>query len=302
MSDAVKVTVFTPAYNRAYCLGDLYESLKRQTLLAFEWLIVDDGSIDSTADLVQRWLGEDNPFEIRYIYQQNGGKHRAINRGVGEAKGTLFFIVDSDDYLTDDAVEKLVLWEASLPRAMKYAGISGNRCEKSGALIGTTFDGNALDCTHMQREDNGITGDKAEAYYTEILRKFPFPTFEGESFITERVVWDRIAADGYLIRYYNESIYVCEHRQDGLVAAGGELFAKNPKGTAFELRQRIELYQYDLLTRLILYYGYYVLVKGKLPLREQCNNLGISCLMMECAVLLRNINHCVKTLMRKTPR
>ncbi|MFT0647270.1 glycosyltransferase family A protein [Bacteroides thetaiotaomicron] len=105
------VTVFTPTYNRAYILNDLYQSLCRQTCRKFEWLIVDDGSTDNTEGLVASWLDE-GKMSLRYIKQPNGGKHRAINKGIQEANGDLFFIVDSDDYLAKNAIERILffLW------------------------------------------------------------------------------------------------------------------------------------------------------------------------------------------------
>ena len=77
-------TVFTPTFNRAYTLPRVYESLKSQTFKNFEWLIVDDGSSDGTADLVKMWQNE-GALTIRYFYQINRGKHIAINRGVSES-------------------------------------------------------------------------------------------------------------------------------------------------------------------------------------------------------------------------
>ena len=127
MEFSYPVTVFTPTYNRAYILGDLYHSLQRQTCMDFEWLIVDDGSADDTKALVASWQGEKNPFPIRSVYQENGGKCRAINRGLKEADGRLFFTVDSDDYLTDDAIEKVIRWEGELPRDGHFCGYVGNR-------------------------------------------------------------------------------------------------------------------------------------------------------------------------------
>ena len=102
MAFSYKITVFTPTYNRAYILENLYRSLQRQSFTDFEWLVVDDGSSDGTKALFERWQKEDNPFPIRYCYKENGGKCRAINYGLKLAQGELFFTVDSDDYLTDD--------------------------------------------------------------------------------------------------------------------------------------------------------------------------------------------------------
>lgn len=100
-------TVFTPTYNRGYTLYRLYESLKSQRTIDFEWMIVDDGSTDNTCQLVEKWIREERNFSIRYIKKENGGKPRAINYGIQYAKGRFFFIVDSDDFLLPDAVTKM---------------------------------------------------------------------------------------------------------------------------------------------------------------------------------------------------
>ena len=126
MAFSHKVTVFTPTYNRAYILENLYRSLQRQSFTDFEWLVVDDGSSDGTKALFERWQKEDNLFPIRYCYKENGGKCRAINYGLKLAQGELFFTVDSDDYLTDDALEKVALWESTLPKDQKFCGIVAN--------------------------------------------------------------------------------------------------------------------------------------------------------------------------------
>lgn len=233
----MKLTVFTPTYNRAYIIENLYRSLQRQTCHDFEWLVVDDGSSDNTQELFRAWQQKENPFPIRYVYQENGGKHRAINRGLDLAEGELFFIVDSDDYLTDDAVEWIVSFVAKLPEGIKFAGICGIRADWDGNDLGKSFCGEYIDCTSLERSHHGIEGDKAEVFYTHILRKYPFPEFENEKFITEAVVWDRIAADGYMLRFANKVIYVAKYRDDGLSAQGLELYYRNPQGYGLYLRQ-----------------------------------------------------------------
>ena len=95
----MEVTIFTPAYNRGDTLSRLYESLKKQSNKNFQWVVVDDGSIDNTKELIENWKKE-NILNIIYVYQENSGKMRAINRGVELAEGEFFFIVDSDDYIT----------------------------------------------------------------------------------------------------------------------------------------------------------------------------------------------------------
>ena len=87
------ITIFTPTYNREHYLKRLYMSLTIQTDKDFEWLIVDDGSIDATENLIQSFIENEKSFSIRYYKTVNGGKHRAINKGVQLAKGEWCFIV-----------------------------------------------------------------------------------------------------------------------------------------------------------------------------------------------------------------
>lgn len=217
----MRITVFTPTYNRAYILGKLYETLQRQDFDDFEWMVVDDCSTDNTKELFAKWSKEKNKFKINYVGQEkNGGKHRAINRGVSEAKGELFFIVDSDDYLRSDALSQIDKLERTIINKEKFAGVAFCRCYQNGELIGSTFSCKKeyLDATALERGKYKMKGDKAEVYYTDILKRFPFPEFEGENFMSEAVVWNKIAYEGYKLRWSRECIYYCEYISDGLTA------------------------------------------------------------------------------------
>ena len=255
MEFSYPVTVFTPTYNRAYILGDLYHSLQRQTCMDFEWLIVDDGSADDTKALVASWQAEGNPFPIRYVYQENGGKCRAINRGLKEANGRLFFTVDSDDYLTDDAIEKVIRWDGELPKDGHFCGYVGNRGITPTQTPNRLFPGGYLDGTALDRYDQ-VDGERAFVFYTEIHRKYLYPEFPGEKFLTEAVTWDLMAHDGYKMRFYNDIIWIWEYKDDGLTRAGYRVFLENPQGTGLFFRQKAEFLHYSLWNKLTLWYGY----------------------------------------------
>ena len=129
------LTIFTPAYNRAYTLHKCYESLKRQTNKNFKWMIIDDGSTDNTVDLVAKWK-EKSDFEIIYIYKQNGGMHTAHNTAYENIYTELNMCIDSDDYLTDDAIDKILsFWEEN--KDEKYGGIIALDIFQNGEIIGT---------------------------------------------------------------------------------------------------------------------------------------------------------------------
>lgn len=255
MEFSYPVTVFTPTYNRAYILGDLYHSLQRQTCMDFEWLIVDDGSADDTKALVASWQGEENLFPIRYVYQENGGKCRAINRGLKEANGRLFFTVDSDDYLTDDAIEKVIRWDGELPKDGHFCGYVGNRGITPTQTPNRLFPGGYLDGTALDRYDQ-VDGERAFVFYTEVHRKYLYPEFPGEKFLTEAVTWDLMAHDGYKMRFYNDIIWIWEYKDDGLTRAGYRVFLENPQGTGLFFRQKAEFLHYSLWNKLTLWYGY----------------------------------------------
>ena len=239
------ITVLTPSYNRAYILPKLYESLKNQTSKDFEWIIIDDGSSDETENLVNKWIGKKELFRISYIKQENGGKHRALNCGVRIARYDYCFIVDSDDYLTLNAIDCVCSWIKTIDDNNSFAGVSGLRAYIGGGRIGKYPKDKAyvkyIDATNLQRQSFNLSGDKSEVYRTKILCKYPFPEFQGENFITEDVVWDAIASDGYKLRWFNEIIYMCEYIDDGLTQMGDKKFIDNFKGYTYTVRQKFVL-------------------------------------------------------------
>lgn len=274
------VTIFTPLYNRAYVIERLYISLKNQTIKDFEWLVIDDGSTDNAYEKFDIWKKQDNGFEIRYIKCENGGKHRAINKGVLLAKGDLFFIVDSDDYLPENAVKNIIEIEKGICNKKEFAGVAGIKRTFDNKLVGTTFKEEYIDATSLQRGDFGITGDKSEVFYTDILKKYPFPEFEGEKFVTEDVVWSRIAADGYKIRWTNEDIYICEYLDDGLTSKGRDIYINSPLGYALYVKQTAKLRKMNTRQKIDYYYYFYYDLKGKFSLREISKMLDTSMLLL----------------------
>ena len=211
------ITVFTPTYNRAHILVKLYESLLKQTNKNFEWIIVDDGSTDNTEQLFDKWKLENN-LEITYVKQKNSGKHIAINTGVKLAKGELFFIVDSDDYLSNNAIEQINTFYSQIKDDDKFAGVSGMRAYHNGNRIGGIFPFETIDCSMMDiRTKYKIKGDMAEVFKTNILKKYPFPKFEEEKFLGEDFVWSQMSADKYILRFFNKNIYFTEYLPNGIL-------------------------------------------------------------------------------------
>ena len=146
------LTIFTATYNRAHLLPRLYDSLKRQQATDFEWIVVDDGSSDDTAEVLSQIIKNENPFRIRFFQQKHGGKHRAVNYGIREAKGKYFMLLDSDDYLTENAVTLITKWVGTIENLPGMCGVAGTKIKDNGELIGEFYSGAPfIDATNLER-------------------------------------------------------------------------------------------------------------------------------------------------------
>lgn len=291
----VKVTVFTPTYNRGYIIEQCYKSLKRQTSKEFEWIIVDDGSTDNTEEIVNKWLEEKNEFNIIYIKTHNGGKHRAINKALDIANGRLFFIVDSDDYIVDNAIEKILKAEETIKDSKeKYAGIAMSRGYDDKTLIGTTFKGDYVDATSLERKKYNINGDKAEVFYTDILKQNKFPEFEGEKFLVEGIVWYRIAKKGYKIRWFQDIIYICEYREDGLTKQGVSRYKNSPKGLLLFIKEYIDYSKLNFFRRCLQYEFYSRAIYDNKNIKQASKDLEVKKIEIYIGILLRKIVNLIR--------
>jgi glycosyltransferase involved in cell wall biosynthesis len=202
-------TVFTPTANRATTLHRVYDSLRAQTLRDFEWLIVDDGSTDSTEELVRGWTA-DAAFPIRYLRQEHGNKHVATNHGVREARGRFFLTLDSDDSCVPRALERFKAAWDSIPadRRDGFAGVTALCVDEVGRLIGDRFPYDPTDSNPLElRFGLRVGGEKWGFQRTDVMRRFPFPGEHGSPRPPEGIVWDAIGRQ-YQTRYINEALRV----------------------------------------------------------------------------------------------
>jgi glycosyltransferase involved in cell wall biosynthesis len=187
----------------------VYESLRRQTFRDFEWLVVDDGSADDTPRLVERWA-EEAWFPVRYVRQENQGKHVAVNRGVLEANGELFLLLDSDDECVPEALERFHKHWRSIPEAERprFSAVTALCVDQQGRLVGEEFPKPVVDSDSLEMRYRYRTrGEKWGFQRTDVLRRFPYPVLEGERFVPEDVVWSAIARE-YRTRYVNERLRI----------------------------------------------------------------------------------------------
>ncbi len=233
------LTVFTPAYNRAHTINRTYESLCRQTSKDFEWLIVDDGSTDNTADIIKQFI-EEEKVSIKYIHQKNQGMHGAHNTAYANINTELNVCIDSDDYMPDDAVEKIVtFWKSrTIEDRQKYAGLVGLDVDTDGKLIGKAFPDGVTDITTVEFSCYKVCGDKKLVYRTEIIKKYPpYPLFEGERYVGLDYLYVSIDQDFRLL-VLNEPLVIVEYQLDGSSFGMYRQYWNNPLGWCF---YRIEM-------------------------------------------------------------
>lgn len=226
------ITIVTPTYNRAHTLQRLFESLINQEDMSFEWIVIDDGSIDNTKALIESFIKK-STFDIHYFHQNNMGKPTAINRGVVEASKDYIFIVDSDDIITEDCIRILSNEiDIHLINNHKFSGL----CFRKGNLDGSAL-GAAIIDVNLQSElyhstdiKNLLKVDMAYCFKKKYIVKNSFPKIIGEKFVPELYIWNKITDLELVYTYINKVIYLCEYMPDGLSANFRSQLKKNPKG------------------------------------------------------------------------
>ena len=233
------ITIFTPTYNRAYTLPQLYNSLISQTNKDFIWLVIDDGSSDNTKELIEQWQKE-NKVEIIYIYQKNQGMHSAHNMAYKNINTELNVCIDSDDYMPNDAIEIILsFWKEKGNKDV--AGIVGLDANKNGKIIGTSIPNNIKESSlNNLYYKNNVKGDKKLVLRTEVVKKYPaYPIFEEEKFVPLGYLYNLIDQD-YKLLTLNKVLCIVEYLEDGSSLNILNQYRKNPKGFAFSRVARMK--------------------------------------------------------------
>ncbi|MAT98008.1 MAG: hypothetical protein CL608_12755 [Anaerolineaceae bacterium] len=105
MNEFLPVSIVMPAYNAAATIGAAIESVLAQTMPHWELIVVDDGSMDETAAIVQRYAQQDG--RIHLWQQANAGGSAARNKGIGQARHEWLLFLDADDWLLPAHLEKM---------------------------------------------------------------------------------------------------------------------------------------------------------------------------------------------------
>lgn len=233
----IKITIFTPTYNRKHLLPNLFESLKKQTNKDFIWLVIDDGSSDGTSELFGEWKKQAVGFQIDYVQKKNGGKHTAIEKA-NEICGTDYIVcVDSDDYLTENAVEQMYKEIDIIDKMDDVCGVVTRKAKPNGEPFSINWVPNEMSLYFYELSKKyGYSTDTSLLFKTNIVNKFHFPIFKGERFVTESVYYNQFLYD-YKMYASNNLYYLAEYMPDGYTAQGLNLFFKNPEGYLYALKQ-----------------------------------------------------------------
>ena len=274
-----RLTVFTPTYNRRELLGRVYESLTRQTVKDFMWLIVDDGSTDDTKSLVEGWIA-DNQIPIRYEYCENGGKMRAHNIGVRLCETPLFVCLDSDDYFVTDAVESLLnAWDdakaalnsktAMDSKTSIDSGISGKAVDMWGKSLDNRTLGGIVAHKGVSKTQlltpcdfpgsgagsggakiafsglfdlylHGFKGETTLMFETKALLENTFPEIDGEKYVPEDYIYDKIDRVRVLA-VLDKIITVCEIVSEGYTDSVARLKRDNVQAWYLYYEQRARI-------------------------------------------------------------
>ena len=244
-----KLVIHTATYNRAHTLPKAYESLKRQNNKDFLWFITDNGSTDGTEELFKLWTQEENEFDIEYRKISERGIPRALNYGINNCEGEYFFMLDSDDELTPDAVDVIFESIIDIDNEPDICGAGFVIVFHDGTPVKGVWpkinDKGYVDCTNLERYKYDLDADMREVYKVDVIKRYPFPVWEGEIYAPEQLCLDGMALDGYKIRWYKKAIYLCEYLEDGQTKGNWNLLRNNKMGYAMLSNQKL-LYEKSL--------------------------------------------------------
>lgn len=234
MESNIRLTIFTPTFNRAKLLLPAFEALKRQTCKDFIWMVIDDGSTDDTRNVVSQWQNEDCDFRIEYFYKENGGLQTAYVEAIKHIETELCMCVDSDDYLLDDAVERLLsFWKQYGSEAV--AGIVSLDCYADGRIIGGSFP-NELKTINFRKTVAGWYGrtatDIAMLYRTKCYElTTPAKKYPGETSLNASRQFLQIAQHFDML-ILNEPTVVVNYQTDGVSNNKYKNYFKRPNSFA----------------------------------------------------------------------
>ena len=263
--------VITTTYNRAYCIHQVYASLKKQNCNDFLWLVVDDGSTDNTKAVIDGFSKE-GLVEIHYIFQENGGMHAARNTAYESIRTEINVIIDSDDWMADGAVERIVkFWNEN--KSADVAGIVALDAKQDGEIVGSRLPATLQKTTITELFGrHKATGDKKLIYRSDLSQKYPYPVFEGEKFFPASYKFRLLDLD-YKMLMLDEVVCIVDYNEDSMTFDKIKQYRTCAKGFAFFRNEmiRISTDRKYIIKQTIHYIAESLLAKNRRWLRESSN-------------------------------
>lgn len=275
------ISIVTPTYNRNKEIKSLYKSLIKQKNTNFIWIVIDDGSTDDTKKFFDKVINN-SPFKVEYYYKKNGGKHTALNIAFKKLKTKLFCIVDSDDTLTNDAIQNVyeVYEQYNSKNVFGFVYLKGYTINKP---VTEKFNKDIFIGNYIKDVTNKMSaGDRFEIFYSELLSNHQFPIYEGEKFIGEGYFWNDISRNKNLV-FINKIIYLCDYLTGGLTMQGRKMRINNSMGGITHALEYIKK-DYSIKIRIknmILYNTYYYFAKSQ---KKNPEKISVSFLKIICMI------------------
>lgn len=206
-----KITIITPTFNRAKTLPKVFESLLNQSFKDFLWIILDDGSTDNTAEVVENFQLHNPFFEIIYKKDKNRHKFLTVLEGIKMVKTPYFMVVDSDDIYPENSLEILISEAEKIENQDKFIGVMGLSADENGKIVGDKYPNNGFDGSIFEmRYKYKVKGDKfgifiTKTYHREISEK-DFSKYEGKGYIPQSVIFNDYDAKGVKTRFINKIV------------------------------------------------------------------------------------------------
>lgn len=280
-----RITIFTPSYNREYCLHYLYESLCRQNCQDFIWLIIDDGSTDNTKELVDQWIVEDK-IKIQYIYKKNGGMHTAHNVAYDNITTELNICIDSDDRLAKNAIKNILSCWESVNDKQDVIGLVGLDADLNNKVIGTLLPED-IDTIkfHQIYQKYGVKGDKKVVLRTSLINKdLRYPIYEGERLVPLSYLYYELDKK-YNYICFNQVWANIDYQLDGSSATIDKQYFSSPRGFRFaKINEYNQSTVFLYKIKALIHYGFTSLIIGDYSFFKKSPNPILSLMLYPFSV------------------
>ena len=195
------ISVIVPVYNVEKYLEECLESIKRQTYTDIEVILVNDGSIDRSKEICERYCEKDSRFKL--VSQENKGQSVARNLGMAESKGEFISFVDSDDVLKEDMLEQLIKQMTSEDVDIVECWYTNEKQElelSTPKNVKIIFQGNSKEALVSLCRDNIVRlNPVAKLYRREVIINFPF---------SEGVIYEDVFAGIGILKHIRKMVKI----------------------------------------------------------------------------------------------